>query len=175
MVLSNIHGYRDTLSIPLAAVLWFLTILTITVYYLVILYLSMLISKRFTRFFVYSPVVGIVAMTITTFLCNFYFSLMSGERQLINLSPNEAGDDGQRQRLSDIMGKDFIENSVPIDATREMFAMRGYASLPTLNRSQATMQSLFVNGRAVKDRTLLGAVRGAYSDFLMRQRMGEEG
>jgi len=98
------------------------------------------------------------------------FSLMSGERQLINLSPNDAGDEGQRQRLSDIMGKDFIENSVPINATRDMFALRGYASLPTLNRSQATMQFLFVNGRAVKDRTLLGAVRGAYSDFLMRQR-----
>ncbi len=98
------------------------------------------------------------------------FTLMSGERQLINLRANEPGDDGQRQRLSDIMGKDFIENSVPIDATREVFTLRGYASLPTLNRSQSTMQFLFVNGRAVKDRTLLGAVRGAYSDFLMRRR-----
>ena len=98
------------------------------------------------------------------------FSLMSGERSLINLPANTDDDEGQRQRLSDIMGKDFIENSVPIDASREVFSLQGYASLPTLNRSQATMQFLFVNGRAVKDRTLLGAVRGAYSDFLMRQR-----
>ncbi len=98
------------------------------------------------------------------------FTLMSRERQLINLRANEAGAEGQRQRLSDIMGKDFIENSVLIDATREVFTLQGYASLPTLNRSQSTMQFLFVNGRAVKDRTLLGAIRGAYSDFLMRQR-----
>ncbi|VAV96144.1 DNA mismatch repair protein MutL [hydrothermal vent metagenome] len=98
------------------------------------------------------------------------FTLMSGERQLINLPANQTGPEGQRQRLSDIMGKDFIENSVLIDATREVFTLQGYASLPTLNRSQSTMQFLFVNGRAVKDRTLLGAIRGAYSDFLMRQR-----
>ncbi len=98
------------------------------------------------------------------------FTLMSGERQLINLQANEVGDEGQRQRLSDIMGRDFIENSVQIDAGRDVFSLQGYASLPTLNRSQSTMQFLFVNGRAVKDRTLLGAVRGAYSDFLMRQR-----
>ena len=102
------------------------------------------------------------------------FSLKSGERQLINLQAHQPGpqdqSQGQRQRLSDIMGKDFIDNSVLIDASREVFSLQGYASLPTLNRSQSTMQFLFVNGRAVKDRTLLGAVRGAYSDFLMRQR-----
>jgi len=102
------------------------------------------------------------------------FSLMSGERQLINLRAqsleSDGAGEGQRQRLSDIMGKDFIENSVAINATREVFTLQGYASLPTLNRSQSTMQFLFVNGRAVKDRTLLGAVRGAYSDFLMRRR-----
>ncbi|HFC05468.1 MAG TPA: DNA mismatch repair endonuclease MutL, partial [Rhizobiales bacterium] len=98
------------------------------------------------------------------------FSLRSGERHLLNLQARQAEGEGQKQRLSDIMGKDFIENSVPIDASREAFSLQGYASLPTLNRSQSTMQFLFVNGRAVKDRTLLGAVRGAYSDFLMRQR-----
>jgi len=98
------------------------------------------------------------------------FSLMSGERQLINLAKNTADVEGQKKRLSDIMGADFIENSVAIDATREPFSIQGFASLPTLNRSQSTMQFMFVNGRAVKDRTLLGAVRGAYSDFLMKQR-----
>lgn len=98
------------------------------------------------------------------------FILMSGDRQLINLQANPRGGEGQRQRLSDIMGRDFIENSVAIDASRDVFCLQGYASLPTLNRSQSTMQFMFVNGRAVRDRTLLGAVRGAYSDFLMRQR-----
>jgi len=108
------------------------------------------------------------------------FSLMSGERQLINLAKNApdiegqkkrlSDIEGQKKRLSDIMGADFIENSVPIDAVREPFSIQGFASLPTLNRSQSTMQFMFVNGRAVKDRTLLGAVRGAYSDFLMKQR-----
>ncbi len=101
---------------------------------------------------------------------NIGFTLMSGERQLINLAKNTADVEGQKKRLSDIMGADFIENSVAIDAAREPFSIQGFASLPTLNRSQSTMQFMFVNGRAVKDRTLLGAVRGAYSDFLMKQR-----
>ena len=97
------------------------------------------------------------------------FSLRSGQRQLLDLAPRP-GPDGQTRRLGDIMGSDFIENSVAIEAGRDEFRLEGRVSLPTLNRSQATMQFLFVNGRAVRDKVLTGAVRGAYSDFLMRQR-----
>ncbi len=94
------------------------------------------------------------------------FSLISDGRQLLKLPAR----DTLKQRLGDVMGHEFIENSVEINAEREMFKLAGFASLPTLNRSQSTMQFIYVNGRAVKDKVLLGALRGAYSDFLMRQR-----
>src|SRR5690606_2326009 len=57
-----------------------------------------------------------------------------------------------------------------IDASREGLHLTGYAGLPTLNRGNAQMQYLFVNGRPVKDRLLQGAVRGAYQDFLSHDR-----
>ena len=98
------------------------------------------------------------------------FNLRANDRHLINLPTCNNDEDGQKKRISDVMGSDFITNSVVINATREPFHITGFASLPTLNRSQSTMQFLFVNGRAVKDKTLLGAVRGAYSGFLMSRR-----
>ena len=73
-------------------------------------------------------------------------------------------------RLSDIMGREFSENALQIDATREDINLTGYASLPTLNQAYARSQYLFVNGRPVRDRLLTGAVRGAYQDLLARNR-----
>ena len=67
-------------------------------------------------------------------------------------------------------GKEFAENALPIEAEREGLRLTGYAGLPTLNRGNAQMQFLFVNDRSVKDRLLFGAVRGAYADFLARDR-----
>jgi DNA mismatch repair protein MutL len=76
----------------------------------------------------------------------------------------------QLQRLSAIMGRDFGDNALAIDATRETVRLHGYAGLPTLNRANAAHQYLFVNGRPVKDRLVIGAIRGAYQDFLARDR-----
>jgi DNA mismatch repair protein MutL len=73
-------------------------------------------------------------------------------------------------RLSVIMGRDFAANALPIDAERDGIRLTGYAGVPTLNRATAAMQFLFVNGRPVRDRLLTGAVRGAYADFLSRNR-----
>ncbi|MBO38031.1 MAG: DNA mismatch repair endonuclease MutL [Rhodospirillaceae bacterium] len=73
-------------------------------------------------------------------------------------------------RLSDIMGRDFSENALSIDANREDINLTGYASLPTLNKAYARSQYLFVNGRPVRDPLLIGAVRGAYQDLLARNR-----
>jgi len=73
-------------------------------------------------------------------------------------------------RLSLIMGKDFKENSMVINAERDNTVLFGYAGIPTLNRGNAQMQFLFVNGRPVKDRLLYGALRGAYRDFLASDR-----
>ncbi len=73
-------------------------------------------------------------------------------------------------RLRSILGAEFAENSVRLDFEREGLSLHGYASLPTYSRGAAIGQYLFVNGRPVKDRLLLGAVRGAYFDFLSRDR-----
>jgi len=78
--------------------------------------------------------------------------------------------DALHGRLARILGKEFAENSLPIDAEREGFHLTGYAALPTYSRGTSTAQHLFVNGRPVKDTLLIGALRGASSDFLSRDR-----
>ena len=72
--------------------------------------------------------------------------------------PQEQGNllDQRRERLSAILGKDFGINSFPVLAEREGIKISGYSSLPTLNRATNQYQFLFVNGRPVKDRMLLG-------------------
>ena len=74
------------------------------------------------------------------------------------------------ERLGRIMGKDFPPNALKVDAKREEMTLKGYAGLPTLNRSNASLQYLFVNGRPVKDKLLNAALRIAYQDFLARDR-----
>lgn len=69
-------------------------------------------------------------------------------------------------RLSRIMGRDFIENAVPIDATRDDISLTGFAALPTYSRGAAVAQHLFVNGRPVRDKLLTGALRAGYMDVL---------
>ncbi|HJQ58859.1 MAG TPA: DNA mismatch repair endonuclease MutL, partial [Vineibacter sp.] len=83
----------------------------------------------------------------------------------------EDGEDAARlERLAAVMGRDFAQNSLPLRAGREGFALTGHVGLPTFNRGTAQHQYLFVNGRPVRDKLLVGAVRGAYQDFLARDR-----
>jgi len=77
---------------------------------------------------------------------------------------------GLAARLAAILGKGFGENSVPLDATRDGVHLGGFAALPTYSRGAAVQQFVFVNGRPVRDRMLLGALRAAYSDLLSRDR-----
>ncbi len=74
------------------------------------------------------------------------------------------------QRLGALIGRDFADNAVAVEARREGLHLTGHAGLPTFNRPTASAQYLFVNGRPVRDRLLHGAVRGAYQDFLARDR-----
>jgi DNA mismatch repair protein MutL len=73
-------------------------------------------------------------------------------------------------RLAEILGKDFAANALSVDETREGIRVSGYISLPTFNKSNSQHQYFFVNGRPVKDRLLLGAIRGAYMDVLAHDR-----
>jgi DNA mismatch repair protein MutL len=76
----------------------------------------------------------------------------------------------RRRRLGDLLGRDFTDNALDIEAAREGFRLAGLAGLPTASRRTADRQYLFVNGRPVRDRLLQGAVRGAYQDVLARDR-----
>jgi len=77
---------------------------------------------------------------------------------------------GRLNRLARIMGREFSENAEEVFIEREGVKISGFAGLPTYNRANAQMQFLFVNGRPVRDKLLVGAVRGAYADFLARDR-----
>ncbi len=73
-------------------------------------------------------------------------------------------------RLSRILGREFADNAIPIDAEREGIRLTGFAALPTYSRGAAVEQFFFVNGRPVRDKLLIGALRAAYMDFLSRDR-----
>ena len=78
--------------------------------------------------------------------------------------------DARLIRLAEIMGREFADNALVIDAERSGFVLTGYIGLPTFNRANARMQFAFVNGRPVSDRLFSGAIRGAYAEFLARNR-----
>ena len=88
------------------------------------------------------------------------------DRVLLRLAAAES----REARLGALLGRDFTENSVPVAAEREGFRLTGLIGLPTLNRGLPRDQYLVVNGRPVRDRLLVGAVRGAYQDVLARDR-----
>ena len=99
------------------------------------------------------------------------FTLADESRSLLRLPA--AGDalfEARLKRLAAIMGRDFAGNALAIEAERDDLRLTGYIGLPTLNRGTSQAQYLFVNGRPVRDKLLHGAVRGAYQDFLARDR-----
>jgi DNA mismatch repair protein MutL len=98
------------------------------------------------------------------------FTLTLDGRRNLDLPAEPDLMDGRLPRLARIMGRDFGDNAVRVEAAREGVSLSGYAGLPTYNRANAAMQFLFVNGRPVRDKLLVGAVRGAYADFLARDR-----
>lgn len=93
------------------------------------------------------------------------FELTSDGRRLLKAEPG-----GLAVRLAAILGLDFADNAAEIGWDRDGVALTGWAGLPTFNRGVADHQYLFVGGRPVKDRLLVGAVRGAYRDLLARDR-----
>jgi DNA mismatch repair protein MutL len=97
------------------------------------------------------------------------FTVTHDGRTMFRVVP-QLGQDAQLQRLGEILGSDFAGNAAPVDVMRDDLSLSGFASLPTYNRGVADYQFLFVNGRSVRDRLLLGAIRGAYQDFLARDR-----
>jgi DNA mismatch repair protein MutL len=95
-----------------------------------------------------------------------------GEGRIVFRADPENGDlfDALHGRLARVLGVEFAENALRIDATREGLRLTGYAALPTYARGSAVAQYLFVNGRPVRDKMLYGALRAAYQDVLSRDR-----
>ncbi len=98
------------------------------------------------------------------------FTLSLDGKVTLRLPAEHPGDEGRLRRLSALLGRDFEANALLIDQERDGVRLSGYAGLPTYSRGNAAHQYLFVNGRPVKDRLLQGALRGAYADFLARDR-----
>ncbi|MDP7344784.1 MAG: DNA mismatch repair endonuclease MutL, partial [Alphaproteobacteria bacterium] len=94
------------------------------------------------------------------------FTLIGGDREVLRAPTGGDLLDARLARLALVIGRDFADNAVAVEAEREGVQLTGYAGLPTYNRATARQQYLFVNGRPVRDRLLAGAVRGAYQDFL---------
>jgi len=98
------------------------------------------------------------------------FSFASGGRRTIDLRAERPGEAGRLKRLAAIMGAAFGENALAVGAEREGVRLSGFGGLPTFNRGLPDLQYLFVNGRPVRDKLIVGALRGAYADFLARDR-----
>jgi DNA mismatch repair protein MutL len=80
------------------------------------------------------------------------------------------GEDGRLRRLARALGRDFSENALRIEAEREGIRIAGFAGLPTFHRGTSAGAHLAVNGRPVRDKLLLSAVRGAYADVVPSDR-----
>jgi len=99
------------------------------------------------------------------------FSLEHDGRSSLRLAAeSDPENEGRRARLAAILGADFAPNCILLDQTRDTVRLSGFAGLPTFHRGTREHQHLFVNGRPVKDKLIVGAVRAAYQDLLARDR-----
>jgi DNA mismatch repair protein MutL len=98
------------------------------------------------------------------------FTLAGEERAPVTWAAALPGAPGRLTRLGDILGADFRNCAIEVRAERDGVVVEGFAAAPSLTRANALGQYLFVNGRPVRDKLILGAVRAAYSDYLPRDR-----
>src|SRR5215813_8286442 len=98
------------------------------------------------------------------------FTLAGEERAPVTWAAALPGASGRLARLSDILGGEFRANAVEVRFGDARLAVEGFAALPTLTRANSLGQYLFVNGRPVRDKLLIGVVRAAYADYLPRDR-----
>ncbi|WP_048648593.1 DNA mismatch repair endonuclease MutL [Nitratireductor soli] len=98
------------------------------------------------------------------------FALSGTDRGVLELPAVPADGDGLLRRIAQVMGKEFSENTLAIDAAREGVSLTGHVSIPSFTRGNAMQQYFYVNGRPVRDKLLAGAIRGAYMDVLPRDR-----
>ncbi|CCE06824.1 DNA mismatch repair protein MutL [Bradyrhizobium sp. STM 3843] len=98
------------------------------------------------------------------------FTLAGEERAPVTWAAALPGAPGRLTRLGDILGADFRSHAIEVRSERDGVVVEGFAAAPALTRANALGQYLFVNGRPVRDKLILGAVRAAYADYLPRDR-----
>lgn len=98
------------------------------------------------------------------------FSLSGSDRTALEFPEVDDAAGGCLQRIAQVMGAEFPENSIPIDALREGVRLAGHVSVPSYSRANALQQYAYVNGRPVRDKLIGAAIRGAYADVLPRDR-----
>ena len=98
------------------------------------------------------------------------FSLAGTDRTPLELPATGTGAEATLERIAQILGKDFADNALVLDAEREGVRLSGFAGIPSFNRGNALHQFAYVNGRPVRDKQILGALRGAYADVIARDR-----
>ncbi|MDC0063253.1 DNA mismatch repair endonuclease MutL [Candidatus Puniceispirillum sp.] len=98
------------------------------------------------------------------------FHLNADDRVLLDLPACLPGQGGLQARIGTIMGQSFASEAIEFEAVRDDISLKGFAGLPTMNRPTTANIFLFVNGRPIRDRALLGAIRAGYGDTLPRGR-----
>ncbi|MEZ5810057.1 MAG: DNA mismatch repair endonuclease MutL [Rhizobiaceae bacterium] len=98
------------------------------------------------------------------------FLLSGSDRQTLEIAATGEGGAARLERVAQVMGADFTDNAMAIEAEREGVRLSGHVSIPAFNRGNAQQQHIHVNGRPVRDKMLSGAIRGAYADLLPRDR-----
>ncbi|MBZ9955273.1 DNA mismatch repair endonuclease MutL [Mesorhizobium sp. BR1-1-15] len=98
------------------------------------------------------------------------FTLTGSDRATLELPATDDSADGRLRRIAQVMGVEFPDNSIAIDAMREGVHLTGHVSIPSFTRANALQQYAYVNGRPVRDKLIAGAIRGAFADVLPRDR-----
>ncbi|KAB2724865.1 DNA mismatch repair endonuclease MutL [Ochrobactrum sp. MH181795] len=98
------------------------------------------------------------------------FSLAGTDRTPLELAATGSGAEATLERINQVLGKEFGENALAIDAERDGVRLAGFVGIPSHNRGNALHQFAYVNGRPVRDKQLFGALRGAYADVMARDR-----
>lgn len=98
------------------------------------------------------------------------FTLAGSDRSTLELPATDHSPEGRLRRVAQVMGTDFPDNAIAIDAVRDDVHLTGHVSIPSFSRANALQQYAYVNGRPVRDKLIAGAIRGAFADVLPRDR-----
>ncbi|RTM00337.1 DNA mismatch repair endonuclease MutL [Ancylobacter aquaticus] len=98
------------------------------------------------------------------------FTLVTDDRPPLTWPARARDPAGRRARIADVLGQEAGGNALDVEGLREGARLSGLAGLPTYSKANSLSQYLFVNGRPVRDKVLIGAIRAAYADLLPSDR-----